>query len=589
MYFTDKNDGKHCISACPYGTELDKNDGNCINIKQKNDSCKNRIRNVCMDEIEKLTMQTDASGKKTVLLNGKPLQTPTTALYWGGIIGDASGKFPGNSDGSVTTKYLNNVISFVKEKNINVLMLSVDSTSKFMFNNNGEWVVKNLLENPDIKNSNIEIGIVVYIRPKDSPYTYDENAWGAPISGSKDINSCNTIKAPTSKCTPNKNYTNCGLDKDPTDCKKKDETCYDGSTEYSCCKGLACNHDSKKCEACGGCPNIAGQVIKWVADVNKSSSGKKITYFTVDGEDAGEYNSVCGWNQISQLNKHYNAGLIKYGFAKGLAAGITGTVENNNMVMPETYWYMNETTPCTGSAYQLNNMPEICTTNISYRNTSLVNKPAEFVNWLMTSSRCGADKSMNGLLKNIKSNPDVFWPMFSLENLSMDGNASKCLASEFFPCSSKSDCGKQGAKPQLCGTFDGFAYWDWDKFYMFYVYFAYVVGVKQIGIYEAQFIPPNWFDSKKYPFPYTRNNCNPPLPAGKTYKKCDPNWSTKGNWCKFGNDTDFSTAYGTCSTPDPKDLDKVTYCNCITSPPTNKEDIEKLNKICPTFCPAPTS
>ena len=546
---------------------------------------KNRIRNVCMDKIPKLKIQKNASGEKTVLImddndNGKwrPLNTPKTALYWGGIIGDASGKFAGNSDGNVTTKYLNNVISFVKEKNINVLFLSVDSTSKFMFDNNGEWVVKNLLENKYIKN--IEIGIVVYIRPKDSPYTYDESALGAPISGSKDVGKCNTVKAPTSKCTPNKNYTNCGLDTNPKDCKKQSEKCYivggNEPTEYSCCKGLACNHDTFICEACDGCPNIAGQVIKWIADINNKSTGEKITYFTVDGEDAGEYNSVCGWNQISQLNNLYKAGLKNFGFAKGLAAGITGSVENNNMVMPETYWYMNETTPCTGSAYQLKNMPEICTTNISYR--KLVNKPAEFVNWLMTSSRCGADTSMNGLLKNIQSYPDVFWPMFSLENLSMGTGAVKCLASEFFPCSSKTDCGKKGAKPQLCGTFDGFAYWDWDQFYMFYVYFANVVGAKQIGIYEAQFVPPHWFESGKYPFPYKRNNCNPSLPGNKTYKYCDPTWNnTKGNWCKFKTDS----AYGTCATPDPDDKDKVTYCNCKIQ----NSCTPNMCELCPMLCP----
>ena len=65
-------------------------------------------------------------------------------------------------------------------------------------------------------------------------------------------------------------------------------------------------------------------------------------------------------------------------------------------------------------------------------------------------------------------------------------------------------------------------------------YFANVVGAKQIGIYEAQFIPPHWFESGKYPFPYKRNNCNPSLPGNKTYKYCDPTWNnTKGNWCKF--------------------------------------------------------
>ena len=44
----------------------------------------------------------------------------------------------------------------------------------------------------------------------------------------------------------------------------------------------------------------------------------------------------------------------------------------------------------------------------------------------------------------------------------------------------------------FCGTFDGFGSWEWSKFEEFMDLFAAKYGVKEIGVYEFQFVPPAW-------------------------------------------------------------------------------------------------
>jgi hypothetical protein len=49
----------------------------------------------------------------------------------------------------------------------------------------------------------------------------------------------------------------------------------------------------------------------------------------------------------------------------------------------------------------------------------------------------------------------------------------------------------------FCGTFDGFGNWDWSKFEEFMDIFAKKYNVKDIGVYEFQFVPPAWLDNKR--------------------------------------------------------------------------------------------
>ena len=113
-------------------------------------------------------------------------------------------------------------------------------------------------------------------------------------------------------------------------------------------------------------------------------------------------------------------------------------------------------------------------------------------------------------------------PLLSIENLAATSKipgaggtkglgTRDCLAMAYY--------GKAGGvKPDLCGTFDGFAYWSWEAFYQFswlfsdYMRFAKIelphgtVPVDPntnergwMGIYEAQFIPAEWMPGCKFP------------------------------------------------------------------------------------------
>ena len=50
----------------------------------------------------------------------------------------------------------------------------------------------------------------------------------------------------------------------------------------------------------------------------------------------------------------------------------------------------------------------------------------------------------------------------------------------------------------FCGTFDGFGDWDWDKFESFLGLFCKKYNVKEIGVYEWQFVPPQWMPNGKF-------------------------------------------------------------------------------------------
>lgn len=77
-------------------------------------------------------------------------------------------------------------------------------------------------------------------------------------------------------------------------------------------------------------------------------------------------------------------------------------------------------------------------------------------------------------------------PMFSFEGLSL----KSCFATHF----------SAGVKnvSDICGTFDGFSFWQWETFKEFMIYFADAFQVDEVGIYDLQFIPPYWFDNKAF-------------------------------------------------------------------------------------------
>ena len=77
-------------------------------------------------------------------------------------------------------------------------------------------------------------------------------------------------------------------------------------------------------------------------------------------------------------------------------------------------------------------------------------------------------------------------PMFSFEGLS----SNNCFATHY-------NAGVKNVS-DICGTFDGFFFWQWETFTEFLMYFADAFGVGEVGIYDLQFIPPHWFDNKAF-------------------------------------------------------------------------------------------
>jgi hypothetical protein len=47
----------------------------------------------------------------------------------------------------------------------------------------------------------------------------------------------------------------------------------------------------------------------------------------------------------------------------------------------------------------------------------------------------------------------------------------------------------------LCGTFDGFGIWTWEKFVEFLIHFSSLTGIQELGVYDAQFFMPHWMNA----------------------------------------------------------------------------------------------
>ncbi|GAF67495.1 unnamed protein product, partial [marine sediment metagenome] len=251
-----------------------------------------------------------------------------------------------------------------------------------------------------------------------------------------------------------------------------------------CPDGYTCPPESPGCPV--GCPNTAAQLMFYIGEVNDKVSGgrPRISHVAFDGEDAGVWQEAWGFCQMKKMADKYAPDVKRIGYAKGISAGLGA---GNDFSMPETYWYMNDLYPCSGSQWQLANKPAACTSATSYR--AFANRPQAYLKFIQNASECGygkEDRGLKALAGSIKgSPPGAIIPMFSAENLSRAAPATSCLALNY--------TGKnEQPKNQVCGTFDGFSTWEWDKLEQFLTVFAHTYGVPHVAVYEAQFIGDNW-------------------------------------------------------------------------------------------------
>ena len=534
---------------CSYGLAYNSTSGSCEELPAP-PNCKISARGICFDNIDIEPWAgmpvNSKQGPLQITVNGvlQSFNVPKLALYHGGLVGTPEG----SADCSIYARYLEDVIRFVKYKNIDIVMLVLNhwtnvpdqGKSSFTCYCDPNFVVYSFLNNLP---PNVEAGIVPYIRPKDSGWDLDLTLPGGDPNVTCDLISP-TVSCPSllnDDCTPS-----C------SQCPDCDATCLSTYSSDPKCVGICV----PSCPP--GCPNIASQIMKYIATANNSTErnadAPKFTYLVFDGEDAGSYQSTTGFCQLSTANKNQGAGLEHIGYAKGLDAGIVSP--DNDVVFPETYWYTNAEYPCTGNDFQDTNKPDICGSQSAYRYFSTrPNGAKELLYYMENTSACGVDKTKNNLesmRNNIKSNPDAIYPMFTLENLSMVDPAPSCLAYNYFgnPLTSGT------LKDNVCGTIDSFSYWDWDKFLEFITLFAHKYNVKQVGIYESQFIPPAW------------------MPGGAFLNDCSPN---------TGSTTTGDTA---CSNiPKPAYLSSLKSCPIYTPGPAPAGGPTTAPVDCGTQCP----
>jgi len=76
-------------------------------------------------------------------------------------------------------------------------------------------------------------------------------------------------------------------------------------------------------------------------------------------------------------------------------------------------------------------------------------------------------------------------PLFSIERSHAIDGYNTCIQKDV-------DLWANTPGVSFCGTFDGFGSWDWDKFEEMLNLTASFLNIKDVGIYEWQFIPPQW-------------------------------------------------------------------------------------------------
>lgn len=396
------------------------------------------------------------------------LKMPKILLYHGGIVGAPAFSTP------CYRQYLDDVLRFVIEKNINTILLNVmapipKSTShdaQFPYYEDPAWIAANFLDRlpPSVKAGalfgNVKLDSSGWNFQNSSFNIYKDKLLGgaglglAPGCTGHDLSkcSCSDLKALIS--APHR----------PVD-------------QSACLTAGNCP---------AGCPNLAAQVVTWLASVNAKAKNVKFSTLSFDGEDGGE--SAPAWALCHFKLLGDELGIPEVGMAKSIAAGPQSP--GVTYTMPETYWYMGELWPCTGDQWQLKEKPPVCTTQSSYR--SFVDKAWPFLNWLNISDKVMQEKpGFPSLIDNIrwvKTNAPgkAVIPMFSFEGLSL----KSCFATHF----------SAGVKnvSDICGTFDGFSFWQWETFKEFMIYFADAFQVDEVGIYDLQFIPPYWFDNKAF-------------------------------------------------------------------------------------------
>ena len=315
---------------------------------------------------------------------------------------------------------------------------------------------------------------------------------------------------------------------------------------------------------------------KRINDINEYSNGQKsgniVKFLIYDNEECNCISPTWNGDPLvfvrTELKKGYPN--LPDDFTILSSGDVGQSFQNKNgydMGLGEVYWNIGQAEPCVGNASQYNNYAPVCKEGSSHRR--YVNQPKEYLEFLINSSK----QSGTSLpVENYKRGNTV--PLFSTESLyAEDGTIGRCTQLSYWGKQSQTKISNPETSDKICGTFDGFSYWDWDKFREFLSLYAQKFSCKYVGIYDAMFIPSNWMKDGKF----NNDEYNPEL---------DKNWPNISKQPeKYNNPQDYVNYW--IMQPDTntntffKYLDTKTICLADTKTKECKNGT-RLN-LCPNF------
>jgi hypothetical protein len=446
-------------------------------------------------------------------------------------------KGPVASDPVQAATYVKEMIQFVNGRKFDRVYLQAQDPSQ---QKNGkplyaysqpEFVVKNYLAPLDAINNQIDTskyspvaaGLLVIVDPQYS-WTYKSETRGGILYNNPGYtnaigNKDGTCNVPYRYCEPDAKQSMC-FQAD----KAKKNPC--GPIQYWCTKEKPCCKQFNT-----GCPNNFEQAFQFIHDVNslarKSGLKTVITTVSLDGEDIGLYGAdPLGMAQAWQAAYTYAPDINEIGVAK--QGSLTADALGSNAAFPELYWigelqYSPRTAPCKlckAASDMWDSTNQTCQNCLSkiyqiYRNQPecMLDAWYPYLNSGKTqsspSSSC-TNPPIKNRLDNLGSAINAHnlaasqgtCPLISIEHAHSDpgleargtqGVLDWVKAQQTAPHPTNDCIQKKYAKDSgICGTFDGFGNWDWDSFEKFLVLLAMKYNFKELGVYEYQFVPPQW-------------------------------------------------------------------------------------------------
>ena len=250
-----------------------------------------------------------------------------------------------------------------------------------------------------------------------------------------------------------------------------------------------------------------------IGEVNQTAKKKYslngIKYLVFDGEE-------CSCGDDSQIRslfaQGYEAGAgepLPTDFVMMKSESVNATFGKNptpnDYGLGEVYWNVNELWPCKGNDSQFSNYAKVCKEWSGYRyegsnGQGLINQPEATIDWLVAASKTkNSDAPLVKSTYITAAGQQQTVPLFSTEALyqQVDGNTNGMLCAAMNYYAPIADT-VVDPEEKICGTFDGFAYWDGDKFFDFLYMYATKFGLGYVGIYDAMFIPQKWMTGGKW-------------------------------------------------------------------------------------------